>query len=70
MDTSVKNIGTHSGTFHMDEVLGSVLLTKYTKEFKDAKITRTRDLKVLDTLDLILDVGAVYDAEKLRFDHH
>lgn len=70
MDTTQKTIGTHSGTFHMDEVLGVVMLTKYTKEWQNAKLTRTRDTKILDTLDLILDVGAKYEPERLRFDHH
>lgn len=31
---------------------------------------RTRDPALLDTCDIVVDVGAVYDAEKLRFDHH
>lgn len=33
-------------------------------------MTRTRDPKVLDECDIVVDVGAIYDAEKLRFDHH
>jgi uncharacterized UPF0160 family protein len=65
-----KTIGTHSGAFHMDEVLGATMLTKYTKEWKDAKITRTRDEKILAGLDLIIDVGGKYDPATLRFDHH
>jgi len=31
---------------------------------------RTRDQKVLETLDIIVDVGGVYDADKNRLDHH
>jgi len=67
---SQKTVGTHSGSFHMDEVLGCTMLTKYTNEFKDAKIIRSRDDKVLNELNIIIDVGRVYDAERYRFDHH
>lgn len=70
MNTIQKTIGTHSGSFHMDEVLGITMLTKYTQEFKDAKVVRTRDENILNTLDLVLDVGRIYDPSKLRFDHH
>jgi uncharacterized UPF0160 family protein len=70
MQKSLKKIGTHSGSFHVDEVLGCTMLTKYTKEYKDAEITRTRDEKVLATLDLVIDVGGVYDFSKGRLDHH
>ena len=31
---------------------------------------RTRDLALLDEQDIVVDVGAVYDVEKKRFDHH
>lgn len=31
---------------------------------------RTRDPAVLDTCDIVVDVGAVYDEAKQRFDHH
>lgn len=36
--------------------------------FSDLK--RTRDPAVLDTCDIVVDVGAVYDESKQRFDHH
>jgi len=41
-----KRIGTHSGTFHCDEVTGCMLLKNYTSEFKDCEIVRTRDKNV------------------------
>lgn len=63
-------IGTHNGTFHTDESMGSMLLTNFTHKYKNAEIIRTRDQKVLDSLDLILDVGAVYDHSNCRYDHH
>jgi uncharacterized UPF0160 family protein len=53
---SKKTIGTHSGSFHCDEALACYLL-KLTDTYKDADIIRSRDPKVLDTLDIIVDVG-------------
>ena len=31
---------------------------------------RSRDPAVLDACDIVVDVGGVFDAAKLRFDHH
>ena len=31
---------------------------------------RTRQESVFDQLDIVVDVGGVYDAERNRFDHH
>ncbi|KAH7373339.1 hypothetical protein KP509_17G050700 [Ceratopteris richardii] len=62
-------IGTHNGTFHCDEALACFLL-KLSTRFRDALIVRTRDAKVLESLDAVLDVGGIYDHERLRFDHH
>ena len=39
-------------------------------EFKDAEIVRTRDLKVLAECDIVVDVGAKFEPENRRFDHH
>jgi uncharacterized UPF0160 family protein len=64
-----KLIGTHSGTFHCDEILACFLLKNH-PDFKDHKIIRTRDQKVLDTCDILVDVGAKFDASTKRFDHH
>lgn len=41
-----------------------------TSKFHGARIIRTRNLEVLDTLDAVLDVGGVYDPSSNRFDHH
>ena len=62
-------IGTHSGTFQCDEALGCWLLRQH-PDFANAKIVRSRDNHVLDQLDIVIDVGGVYDPAKLRFDHH
>ncbi|KYO01962.1 conserved protein, unknown function [Plasmodium gaboni] len=67
--TMNKVIGTHSGRFHTDEILATVML-KFLPEYKDAKIIRTRDQTKLDTCDIVVDVGGVYDHENKRYDHH
>lgn len=67
--TTTKRIGTHNGSFHCDEALACNLLRR-TSQYSDAEIVRTRDPKILDTLDIVVDVGGVYDLEKRRFDHH
>ncbi|XP_073973730.1 MYG1 exonuclease [Rhodnius prolixus] len=60
-------IGTHNGVFHCDEVLGCAML-KILRP--GAQIIRTRDEDKLAKCDIVIDVGSIYDLEKLRFDHH
>lgn len=60
-------IGTHDGKFHTDEVCAIALLLRV---YPDAEIVRTRDPKVLETCDILVDVGGVYDEGRHRFDHH
>ncbi|KAI1721886.1 tRNA synthetases class I (I, l, M and v) domain-containing protein [Ditylenchus destructor] len=62
-------IGTHNGAFHTDEVLACSLLKRLPK-FKNHSIIRTRDPAVLDKCEIVVDVGGVFDKDKLRFDHH
>ncbi|KAI0004305.1 metal-dependent protein hydrolase [Russula compacta] len=64
-----KVIGTHNGTFHCDEAL-AVYMLRLTEAYRDADVKRTRDPNTLDTCDVVVDVGAVYDESKQRFDHH
>jgi uncharacterized UPF0160 family protein len=33
-------------------------------------VKRTRDPKILDECDTVVDVGGVFNAERRRFDHH
>lgn len=68
-DTKSVKIGTHDGQFHCDESLGCFLL-KQLVQYKDATIVRTRQQELLDTCEIVLDVGGVYDHEKRRYDHH
>jgi len=42
----------------------------YTSEYENAIIMRTRNQEVLDQLDIICDVGGIFDPSKNRFDHH
>ena len=67
--TNKMKIGTHNGTFHCDEVLACSML-KHLPQYKDAEIVRTRDQAVLDTCDIVVDVGGVFDPTKHRYDHH
>jgi uncharacterized UPF0160 family protein len=65
-----KTIGTHSGVFHADDAMGCVLLRDYTERYKGAKVVRTRDPELLKQLDIVIDVGGVYDPALQRYDHH
>ncbi|KQX42669.1 metal-dependent hydrolase [Devosia sp. Root436] len=60
---------THSGGFHADELLSSVVLTRL---FPQAKIKRSRAPEwIAPGPDrIVYDVGGFYDAEKRIFDHH
>ncbi len=45
-------------------------MLKLLPTFSGAKVVRTRDSAVLDTLPIIVDVGSVYDPAAHRYDHH
>lgn len=66
---SLKTIGTHSGTFQADEALG-VWMLRQIPDYRNSKVVRSRDKEVLKDLDIVLDVGGVYDHSILRYDHH
>lgn len=68
--TPQRTIGTHDGTFHCDEVLACYMLKTHVSEFTNARIVRSRDPAVLETADIVVDVGAVYNPAIRRFDHH
>ncbi|CDO71544.1 hypothetical protein BN946_scf184911.g14 [Trametes cinnabarina] len=69
MKMDEKVIGTHNGTFHCDEAL-AVFLLKRTKAYANAGLKRNRDPAILNTCDIVVDVGGVYDEKTQRFDHH
>lgn len=69
MTKIVKRIGTHSGIFHCDEALACFMLKKL-PEYSSAEIVRTRDDKTLESCDIVVDVGGVYDPSRHKYDHH
>lgn len=60
---------THSGGFHADELLSSVVLTRL---FPQAEVVRSRAQEwITPGADrIIYDVGGLYDPEAMIFDHH
>lgn len=66
---STKVIGTHSGSFQADEAMGCFLLRQL-PQYRLSKIVRSRDPKILDECDIVIDVGGIYDHDKKRYDHH
>lgn len=66
---TITHLITHSGGFHADELLSSVILTRL---FPDAALIRSRDAAVTTpgAGKVIYDVGRDYDAAAGIFDHH
>jgi uncharacterized UPF0160 family protein len=66
---TIRHLVTHSGGFHADELLSSVILTRL---FPEAVLLRTRDKAWLAPAPdrIIYDVGGAYDVEAQIFDHH
>lgn len=62
-------IATHNGKFHADEVFAISMLRRL-ERFADAEIIRTRDAQLLETADVVVDVGGKYDPAAHRYDHH
>ena len=58
---------THDGRFHADEIFALAILNLI---YPDLKIVRSRDEKVYNKADIIVDVGHIYNPENLIFDHH
>lgn len=66
---SLQFLVTHSGGFHADEILSSVVLTRL---FPQARLVRSRAQEwITPAADrIIYDVGGSYDADLQIFDHH
>jgi uncharacterized UPF0160 family protein len=72
-------ICTHSGTFQADEAMGCWLLRQL-PEYYQSNIVRTRDDSIISStsdtttnhpkVDIVLDVGGVYNHAQKRYDHH
>jgi uncharacterized UPF0160 family protein len=69
MQKTPRSCGTHDGTFHADEVTACALLLLFDL-IDESKITRTRDLQLLNTCEYVCDVGGIYDPSQKLFDHH
>jgi uncharacterized UPF0160 family protein len=54
-------LGTHNGPFHADEVFATAFLLNL---YEDAEIIRSRKEEVLQTCDIVYDVG------RGKYDHH
>lgn len=66
---TITHLVTHSGGFHADELLSSVVLTRL---FPAATLLRTRAPEWITpgAGKIIYDVGREYDADQMIFDHH
>jgi len=66
---NITHLITHSGGFHADELLSSVILSRL---FPQAELSRTRDPQWLlpSAEKIIYDVGGKYNADAQVFDHH
>lgn len=66
-------IGTHSGTFHADDVMAVAILA-LTAPGKQVEIKRSRDPQVLAKCAVLVDVGGCYsppsDGGQVVLDHH
>ncbi|MGO4526924.1 MYG1 family protein [Microvirga sp. 2MCAF35] len=65
--TKGMKVVTHSGTFHADDVFAFSILREALGPFEFA---RTRDAALIETADLVFDVGGTYDVARGRYDHH
>jgi uncharacterized UPF0160 family protein len=45
-------------------------MLKLLPQYADASVKRTRNPTVLDTCDIVVDVGGVFDPSIHRYDHH
>jgi len=61
-------VATHDGPFHADDVMAVALLRTFVAP--DATIVRTRDPARIDEADIVVDVGALHEPARGRFDHH
>ncbi|MEP3848004.1 MAG: MYG1 family protein [Paracoccaceae bacterium] len=66
---TISYLVTHSGGFHADELLSSVILTRL---FPKAELRRTRDKAWITPNEdrIIYDVGGDFDPKAQIFDHH
>ncbi len=64
---------THGGKFHCDEVFAYEVLRLalgLSRPGVDHTLLRTRKAELIETGDIVFDVGTIFDAAANRFDHH
>lgn len=64
----MKKVVTHDANFHADDVFATATLDLVFDG--GIEIIRSRNKEVIDSGDIVYDVGGIYDADKNRFDHH
>ena len=66
---TISHLVTHSGGFHADELLSTVILSRL---YPEAELVRTRDKSWITPAEgrIIYDVGGEFDAGAGIFDHH
>jgi uncharacterized UPF0160 family protein len=66
-------LATHNGKFHCDEVFAYAVLRLalgLNEPGEDHLLLRTRKPELLESADIVWDVGSLHDPAKNRFDHH
>lgn len=67
----MKKLVTHSQGFHADDVTAYAILKEVlTKRGETWEIIRSREPEIIETGDIVFDIGNSYDPELNRFDHH
>lgn len=57
--------------FHADEMTAVALLPFYSiVNYDQLEIIRTRDIKLINQADIVLDIGGIDAIKMRRFDHH
>ncbi|WP_421994344.1 MYG1 family protein [Roseococcus sp.] len=72
-DQTLPILATHGGKFHCDEVFAYAVLRLalgLRAPGQDHVLRRTRKQELLDTADIVWDVGFAFDEAAHRFDHH
>lgn len=66
----MKKIITHSGSFHADEVLAVAILREFGFEQSVERKFKIDQTELEDHQVMVIDIGGVYSADGLNFDHH
>ncbi len=59
---------THPGNYHADDIFAVATLELVLGQ--EPTVIRTRDPKIIEEGDYVVDVGGIYDPSAKRFDHH